>query len=258
MRLQTLIVILFCLVAVADNCFSQNSFPGPGPGQCAQSPGKAYNAPPVPRTVTVTVPVKPDVKLIHPRLCAPNGFCPPSVPQAQNVRPAPVRVDVTVRPEPADQGKLAPVIFRDPGILKPVVNSAIALTGAVIAAPFRLLDMLAAKESCNTPRNQCRPALIPGCRPPSCPSQPFAPMATSPCLSPLPPVALGCAPTGPSVAPLPPCRPPVGCSPSIPPKMVERDVPPPCEPQSLLGGIVNLPSRLATYGRLFGDVGECR
>lgn len=256
MRLHVLILVFLCSATVADNCFCQNSFPGAA--QCVPSTGKAYNAPPVSRTVSVTVPVKPEVKLVQPQLCPPHGFCAPPNPHAQSVRPAPVRVDVTVRPEPADQGKLAPVIFRDQGILKPVVNSAIALTGAVIAAPFRLLDMLASKESCSPPRNQCKPASAPRCGPPQCAPQSLPPVAAGPCVSPLPPMAMGCAPTGPSVAPLPPCRTPVGCAPSIAPKMVERDLPPPCEPQSLLGGIVNLPSRLATYGRLFGDVGECR
>ncbi len=65
---------------------------------------------------------------------------------------------------------------------------------------------------------------------------------------------MGCAPPGPSVAPLPPCRALTTCDSNLPPALVEEYQFPQCEPQNLLSGIWNLPARLLQQGRLTGDI----
>ena len=105
-----------------------------------------------------------------PAMCQPhfNGPCPPGspYPAAPVAKPMPVQVEVAVRPELCDKQNLAPVIYRDPGFFLPVISSAVSLTGAVMAAPFRLLETLIPVDA----GPNCRPRVPPpGCLPPAPP-----------------------------------------------------------------------------------------
>ncbi len=221
----------------------------PFPPKCAPMQPNAVSraARPVPRTVSVTVPVPTP----PPAMCQPhfNGPCPTGspYPAAPVAKLMPVQVEVAVRPELCDKQNLAPVIYRDPGFFLPVISSAVSLTGAVIAAPFRLLETLIPVDV----GPNCGPRVPPhGCSPPAPPPPVIGKCGPPPCMG--PPV---CAPVGPSVAPLPQKAVSPACGPVIPPMLVARDEEPPCAPQSLLGGILNFPSRLVHGGRFFGDMG---
>ena len=180
-----------------------------------------------------------------------SGSCPRVAPP--RVNSTPVRVDVSVRAEGPERTQLAPIVYREPGFFKAVVTSAVSLVGATVAAPFRFVETLVPLDCGNQPGNICGPRPCAPCAT-SCPAPP--PQMIGKCVpKPCMPVPITCAPPGPSVAPLPPARPPVGCAPFIPPMMVEE---PPCEPQSLLGGLVNFPSRFVQRGRFFGDIGQQR
>jgi hypothetical protein len=77
---------------------------------------------PVARQVRVTVPVPPPAVPCAPPVCGPSPMygprpCSPPPP----ARPMPVRVDIAVSPETCDQREPVPVVFRDPGFLRPVV-----------------------------------------------------------------------------------------------------------------------------------------
>jgi hypothetical protein len=208
----------------------------------------------VPRTVSVTVPVPtalPTMRRPPSNMpCLAGSPCPTPVVG----KPMPVQVEVAVRPELCDKQNLAPVIYRDPGFFLPVISSAASLTGAVIAAPFRFLETLVPLDCprrCGRPCGMPPPAFLPNCMAPA----PLCPPVIAKCG---PPPCMGqpvCAPVGPSVAPLPLAKGPA-CGPFIPPMLVaQQNEEPPCEPQSLLGGIVNFPSRILDRGRFFGDMG---
>jgi hypothetical protein len=208
---------------------------------------------PVSRTVNVTVPLPTPSPATCPRPqnvpCSgvPAAVC-PTPPVA---KPTPVRVEVSVRPEPCARPDKVPVVYRDPGFLQPIISSAVSLAGATIAAPFRLLETLVPLECARKcPPPVCRPPAPPNCT--ACALPQMVPRCgPPPCMG--PPV---CAPSGPSVAPLPHRACPPACGPAIPPAMVSRNEEPPCEPASLLGGIINLPGRLVRQGRVFGDMGS--
>lgn len=245
------LMVLFASLSVTAQ--AQTSFPLSA--QCA--PPTQISRPlsnhPTARTMTVTVPVtQPTQPICNPRQTFPVGCCPAPVPVAQpRMSTTPVRVDVSVRAEGPEKTNMAPIVYRDPGFFRAIVTSAVSLAGATIAAPFRILETLVPVDCENRIPNSCRP------RPPSscstqCPA-PTPPMIGKCVPKPCFPTPVTCAPPGPSVAPLPPFRPAGGCAPFIPPKMVED---PPCEPQSLLGGLANLPSRFAQRGRFFGDMGQ--
>lgn len=219
----------------------------------------AQPAPPVARSVNVTVPVPPPAQVCAPATCAPAPpyCCSPAAPPAPP-RQMPVRVDIAVRPEACDQRRPVPVVYRDPGFLGPIICHSVGLVGAAVAAPFRVLEML-----CPVPAQPCPRRCGPRPQPSTCgyqqqTSPSFAPKCPMPCTQPVAPCPpmLACAPPGPSVAPLPPCASPSPCGPFMPPAMVERDEEPPCAPQSLLGGLINLPFTLMERGRLVHDLGS--
>lgn len=222
-------------------------------------PQKAVQGPqPVARTVNATVRVpSPNKPYCGPGVSPSQPLCAPAPPATAPVRPLPVRVEVAVRPELFEQRRQVPVVYRDPGFMGLIVRHTVGLAGATVAAPFRVLEMLipldappnAGNRRCGPPRPQnceyqqpAAPRFVPLCPPP----------VTRPAYACAP--SVGCAPTGPSVAPLPPCSGPSGCGPYMPPAMVEQE--PPCAPQSLLGGVLDLPFRLMSRGRVLGDMGS--
>ena len=234
----------------------------PFPQQCEPPPqtNRPAAARPVPRTVNVTVPMPS----IPPTICpAPSTMpyaCQPGLPYPNPTvpKPTPVRFEVSVHPEGPDQRRPVPVVYRDPGFLGPIVINSMGLVGAVIAAPFRVAEMLVPLEAQpQSQRNLCSPppgSRHCGNRPPVNPP-PWAPKCPVPITQPVPPCppVFACAPPGPSVAPLPPCASPPQCGPFMPPAMVARNEEPPCAPQSLLGGILGFPATLVERGRFFGD-----
>lgn len=253
-----ILTVLFCAIVlvseVPTTSEAQMMVPMP-PGralapQCVRPRPRSQT---IPRTVSVTVPVPtaaPPICPAPPNIpCAPP-WCVPS-PTARTTRPAPVRVEVSVRPELCNQVKLAPVVYRDPGFLQPIICSALSLTGATLAAPFRFLETLIPLDSPTKRDGQdCRPRTAP----PNCTA------STPPPVTPRcgPPPCMGppaCAPGGPSVSPLPQQACPPACGPIIPPMMVAQREEPPCAPQSLFGGIINFPFRLIQQGRFLGDMG---
>lgn len=218
----------------------------------------AQPAPPVARSVNIAVPVPQAPHPCVPRTYGPGARygCPP-VATAPPPRPMPVRVGITVHPETRGQRRPVSVVYRDPGFLGPIICHSVGLVGAAISAPFRIAEML-----CPLPTQPCRPRCSPAPQPPRCGSQRqpvpcFVPKCPVPCTAPAPPcgLRLACAPPGPSVAPLPPCATPQPCRPFMPPALVARGEEPPCAPQSLIGGLVNLPSRLLKRGRFVADMG---
>ncbi len=164
-------------------------------------------------------------------------------------KPTPVRVEVSVRPESCGGTNLAPLVYRDPGFFRPILTSAVSLLGSVVAAPFRFAETLVPLDSPSKGKGSCQRSPIPQ----PCGSQRTPPpqvverCGPGPCMG--PPV---CAPTGPSVSPLPPNA-QTQCGPFIPPMLVAGNEEAPCEPQSLLGGIMNLPSRILLRGRFPGS-----
>lgn len=215
----------------------------------------AHPAPPVARSVNVTVPLPQTTQVQIPRPCGSVApYCQPAAPPPS--RPMPVRVDIAVRPESCDRRHPVPVVYRDPGFLGPIVAHSVGLVGAAIAAPFRIVEMFCPVPVQPCPQRCCqRPAPNPCGYQQPIPA--FVPKCPVPCTQPVPPCrpVFACAPQGPSVAPLPSCAPPQPCGPFMPPAMVQRDEEPPCAPQSLLGGLINLPSTLITRGRLVHDLG---
>jgi hypothetical protein len=227
--------------------------------QCSPSPQQPVQ--PVARSVQVTVPVPAAPERCRPPAPFPPHPCaPPAPPAAAPPRTMPVRVEVSVRPEAHDQQRLVPVFYPDPGFMGPIVSHSFGLVGATIAAPFRVAEMLIPLAS-----PPCRP--MPKCGPPpsamNCgfqrPAPPsFVPQCPVPVTRPASTCVPGiaCAPPGPSMAPLPPAAGPAPCQPFIPPALVEREEEPPCAPQSLLGGLVSLPSSVLERGRFMGDIGS--
>lgn len=257
----TLVFSLIVLAFVSSSPALCQSVPGTYPGAL---PGVRPCAPqrpaqPVARSVNVTVPVPQPPKPYFPTACAPLPYCPPPAAAMAPSRPMPVRVDIAVHPETCDQRRPVPVVYRDPGFLGPIISHSIGLIGATIAAPFRVAEMICPLDAAScAPRRPCGPPPAANCGyPPPCAPQ-FVPKCPAPITQPVPPCppVLTCAPCGPSVAPLPPCASPPPCGPFMPPAVVERDEEPPCAPQSLLGGLIQLPFTLANRGRLIGDMGR--
>jgi hypothetical protein len=247
-----------CIMAfTALPSLAQQPFPSYYPPIAGQGPQCAPRQPapqPVARNVQVKVPVPCGPAALSPSPCGKIRH--------QPAPPMPVRVEVAVKPEPAWDSKRIPVRFRDPGPFQPIICTGVGLLGATIAAPFRLIEILVPCET----QPCARPPLRPMCPPPG-PAAPVCapgvPAFPGPiCKTPPPrPLACGMAPTacpppGPSIAPLPPapCPPPYGCS--VPPRIVQENPLPYVEPQSLLGGLWNLPKTLLTSGRLTGDLGK--
>jgi len=175
------------------------------------------------RTVNVTVPLA-----IPPQGNALNfpQYCPR--PRHAPAPAAPVRVEVAVRPEL--QGSTpVPVAFRDQGPVAPLLANGIGLVASAIAAPFRLINTVVSIAD-------CRAASQVPCGPRPCPL-PYA-----------------AAPGGPSVGPQPPAGCPAPGRNGPPPALVQEYQFPAVEPQSLLGGIANLPGRVIQNGRFTGDL----
>lgn len=241
-----LAVVLFLGMTASPECGIAQVF-GPGYGHPSRnSCAPQQRVQPATRNVTVTVPVNPAPVPCGVPLCGPVPYCPPSR-AATPPRPMPVRVDIAVRPESCDQGRMVPVVYRDPGFLAPIIGHTVGLIGATIAAPFRVAEMLCpvGPPAC-APRRPCGP---PACASPS-PCPPPLCMPPAPCRQ-----AMACAPPGPSVAPMPPCAMPRPCDPNLPPALIAEYRFPQCEPQNLLSGICNFPARLRDRGRLTGDIG---
>ncbi|MGO9571134.1 MAG: hypothetical protein ACLP5H_26715 [Desulfomonilaceae bacterium] len=257
----TLVFSLIVMVLASSGPALSQSFPAtyPVPPTRVRPCAPQQTVQPVARSVNVTVPVPQPPKPYMPPACVPSPYCPPPAAAAAPSRPMPVRVDIAVRPEACDQRQPVPVVYRDPGFFGPIIRHSVGLVGATVAAPFRVLEMLCPLEGppCS-PKRQCGPpprAMNCG-YPPAAPQ--FVPKCPVPITQPVPPCppVLACAPPGPSVAPLPPCASPPLCGPFLPPALVERDEEPPCAPQSLLGGLVQLPFTLAERGRFMGDMGR--
>jgi len=262
LRIALLFVVVLMLLAASVPAFSQG-VPAPYPGSQADVRSCAPRQPvqqPVARSVGVTVPIpQPPKSCIPPGYAGPQ-YCPPGATAAAPTRPMPVRVDIAVRPEAFDQRYPVPVVYRDCGFFGPIIRNSVGLVGAVVAAPFRLAETLFPLEASACPqRKQCGPPpcmMNRGCSQPAAPQwAPKCPPPITQPMAPCPPV-LTCAPIGPSMAPLPPCAPVPPCGPFMPPAVVARDEEPPCAPQSLLGGLAQLPFTLAERGRLFGDMGN--
>jgi hypothetical protein len=214
---------------------------------------------PVARSVRVTVPVPQPPRQCLPPACPPSPmYCRPTV-CAPPARSIPVSVDIAVRPESCDQRRPVPVVYRDPGFLRPIVYHSIGLVSATIAAPFRVAEMLCPVTAppcpprrpcgpapCSVNRGYPRPGPCQFVRP--CPPPMRRPMSCRP--------VLACAPPGPSVGPLPPCSASPTCGPNLPPALVQEYQFPQYEPQNLLSGIWNLPGQLIRNGRLTGDINK--
>lgn len=189
----------------------------------------AYGPPPPARGVSHAISVKVPVPTVpqHGARPVPGGSA--CVPPASVPRAFPVRVEVAVKPDLGCKPELAPVAYRDPGPLRPLIANAVGLVGSTIALPFRLIETvlpLPSQGPCGSPSLRCPP----------------------------PPAA--CRPFGPSIAPLPGPAGQRPCGPQLPQRLVQDRENPPCEPNSLLGGILGFPSRLVERGRLWGDLGR--
>ena len=169
----------------------------------------------------------------------------------------PVRVDIAVHPEMRDQRRPVRVVYRDPGFLGPIIAHSVGLVGAAVAAPFRIVEMLCLGSSSTLPttvrRTTCTKYLrlsaaesrvrtqVSGTLRSACPNRAGRD-------SPVPPQDL------PSHPFLPLCFSAgmrtfhASCTGG------NSDEEPPCAPQSLIGGLVNLPYRLMERGRFLGDV----
>ncbi len=257
------------------------------PPQGCRPPVRVCPPPPAPikRTVTVDVPMPcppPPVCRPAPPSCGP---CPPPKcappPCPPPVRTRPVQVEVSVRPDTGCKERLTPIVYRDPGPIKPVINSAVDLTGAAVALPFRVLEMFVPNPKlkrqcprpmmtampCAPPVFACGPTPVAKCRPaprPCAPPVSYCRPVVNPtvCAPPAPcrtPVT--CGPPGPLVAPYPrpQCMPVCGRTGPIPPAIVrESSQFPPVEPDTLLGAVWNLPGRLLTRARWTGDLFDAR
>jgi hypothetical protein len=210
-------------------------------------------------------PVVQNVSVRVPISCPSAPISRPPCGQVQHwqVQTLPVRLQVEVKPEVACPARPALVALRDPGPIEPVISNGVALIGSVVAAPFRLIEILC-------PFGQKRPC--PGrsvsmAYPPPSPAKPFSALGAPYCPQPICKIPApqplqcrvlqgACPPTGPSICPLPT----VGCpSPQpyrVPPRFVENDRAPILEPPSLIGGLWNVPAALITGGRWTGDLGK--
>lgn len=252
-------ITMVLLMELSSCCFAMDfcaptAFAQPS-GRCAPQQAKA----PVARTVRLTVPVQQNSKACGPvGVGIPQRYCAPSPPVSVPHRTMPVRVDISVAPEESGQGPV-PVVYRDPGFLRPIIGHSVGLIGAAVAAPFRVAEMLFPSPGKGCPPKQCcgpapgrtncnyGPQVIPhagGC---------FPPVQSQGCI---PSGAFGCAPPGPRVAPLPPCPSIPRCGPNLPPALVEEYMFPAREQQDLISGIWNLPGTIIRTGRFSGDIGR--
>lgn len=182
-------------------------------------------------------------------------FCPPPVPARPPAQARVVKVPPPcarpLPPRPACGGGPVPVAVEDPGPVRPILYHGVSLLGSVVAAPFRLVEMLVDY----TKKKTCRPPLAPCAPPPQ-----FAPRAVSKCARPPvcgPPVCpppLACAPPGPSISPLPGSVRGPTCGPPLPARVIHDPEYPPVEPRGLASGIRYLPSRIRSRGRIAGDL----
>ena len=238
--LASAILVFLFLCSLGLPATWAQSWPPPRPHACV--PQRSAQPKPVPRTVNVNVPIpcKP-----QPVRFSPYPGCPPAPPVSRPPRSMPVQVQVSVQAAPPCERKCAATAYRDPGPVKPIIVHGASLIGATIAAPFRLADMFLERRK----KRVCAP-MVPMCPPPRfrCPPQK--------CRAPIPrcPIPMTCAPVGPSAAPLPHAAGPPRCGPYLPPRMVKEPEFPACEPQSLIGGLFNLPFRLMQRGRVLGDL----
>lgn len=172
------------------------------------------------RTVNVTVPMPQQ----------PAPWCAPCPPPTL-AKPAPVRVEVSVRPESPCETRPTPLTYRERGPLQAALYHGTGLAGAAVALPLRLVETVFPVPAVRRTCVEAFPTAV-SCRPL---------VVTNP-------------PGGPSAAPLPRVGAPTFCGPHIPARVV-RDAEYPCvEPQTLVGGIVTLPSRMLQTGRFFGDL----
>ncbi len=149
---------------------------------------------------------------------------------------------------------LVPVEIRDVGPIKPIIVHTVGLAGAIIAAPFRLLEAVAptarrgdppsASAVCQYPSNACITG-IPPSPPIRIPGYFSGPVPNG--------YGLGIGQRIPAWG---------GASQSqsyareqYPPSTLENRFPQ-LEPQTLLGGIVKFPSTMVTQGRILGDLGS--
>ncbi len=136
--------------------------------------------------------------------------------------------------------RLIPIEIRDSGPIKPIVAHTVWLAGALIAAPFRLMETVLPL------------GYISG---------------YSGASAPVPPPGVACVPYGAPPRALPFTGAPFtqagggyGQGPSYPmgnpsPSSQENRFPQ-VEPQSLLGGVVQFPTTMVTQGRILGDLGS--
>ena len=251
-----LVLTASILVLTVLPCFAQWA-PSPqhpqGFPQNAQCTPRQPISQPVGRSVSVKVPISCTPLTPSPYPCGEVRHR-----QSQTL---PVRVEVAVRPEtPCDRGRI-PVAVRDPGPLQPIICSGAELMGAVVAAPFRLIEILC-------PFGQRQPCSAPAPRLTCPPPRPRAPLY-GPAVSyhsgvvqgtPLnhPPVCQApqhaCPPPGPSISPLPPDGHPSPSLCFLPPRLVHEHQLPALEPRSLIGGLWNLPATFLTRVRWTGDL----
>jgi hypothetical protein len=212
-----------------------------------------------PRTVEHAPAVRAPVHMPRPPVCPPSPTFGIGHSPAAHMDPSiPVRGKVAMPPR-HDPNRLVPVVYRSQGPIEPVVTHTVGLVGALVAAPFRVSDMfLPVYHPClSLPKQQGGPP--PGCGGPvpgyvpqiTC--LPPQPQCGLPCPPPCPP-PMKCAPSGPSISPLPRAACPPPCTPNIPASMVEDAEYPYLEPAGLLAGLWGLPSRVLQRGRLFGDM----
>jgi len=158
---------------------------------------------------------------------------------------APVCAPAKIRTAPPKSASpfphLIPLEIRDSGPIKPIVAHTVWLAGALIAAPFRLLETVAPIGHISGYAHGEGPL----------------PSPAVPCLQHgAPPRALPWA----GLPPFMPAGNAYGHGPSYPtgnasPSSQENRFPQ-VEPQSLLGGIVQFPATMVTQGRTLGDLGS--
>lgn len=258
MKTRMFAVLLAAVISVSADlsCSAESAFPSQNlqkcsiPVRCAPQPPVQ---PPVARSVSVRVPIACPVP------AAPMIGC-REIPRRPSP-PLPVRVEIGIRPESSCDNRAVPLSFRDPGPVQPVISHGVGLVAALVAAPFRLIETVCPVR----PQRQCSAApaaLMTNPHPvhPS-PFNAYGPPGAShqahlnrPMICPPPHGA--CAPPVPAISPIPPagCPPPGSCLP--PPTLVREWQLPALEPQSLIGGLWNLPAELLTRGRRDGDCGR--
>lgn len=236
---------------------------GSGWGQAVSHCGPSVPSPqtqPRPIQSTVNVSVVPAPLPPYCPMPRRRGY---ACPQPVKPLPVPVRLNVSVTPQCPEEKRMAPVVYHSPGPIKPVVQNAVGLAGAIVALPFRVADMFLPAYHPALSLEQGRqgygqgryqgPMPFPPSSPGICP--PPKPWMPTVCPPPLCRIPLRSTPVGPSVAPLPGPGPPQPCQPFLPARMVEDPDEYSClEPQGILAGLINLPFRFCERARLWGDL----